>query len=137
MCCYHTNLILGTTKVFHDLVKQTIKTVRCNEAYCFKQPIRYDIPILQIAQLIDISEECYQDIWFSCFSAKLTKYAAWKDRNGDIQEHFTNNDTNVCNCHQNQSCFSVMPNINYCNCDTGDIVQREDTMRITNKVISN
>ena len=80
------------------------------------------------------SEECYQDIWFSCFSAKLTKYAAWKDRNGDIQEHFTNNDTNVCNCHQNQSCFSVMPNINYCNCDTGDIVQREDTMRITNKV---
>ena len=63
-------------------------------------------------------------------------YAAWKDRNGDIQEHFTNNDTNVCNCHQNQSCFSVMPNINYCNCDTGDIVQREDTMRITNKVNS-
>ena len=67
--------ILGTTKVFHDLVEQTIKTVRCNEAYCFKQPIKYEIPILQIAQLIDISEECYQDIWFSCFSAKLTKYA--------------------------------------------------------------
>ena len=93
----------------------------------------YEVPMAEISQLINISEECYQEIWFSCYSTKLTNHAAWKDRSGEIQEYFTNNFTNICDCYQNDSCFFVLEK-NYCNCDTGDIVQREDLMRITNKV---
>ena len=121
------------TKVFHDLINETIITLQCREAHCFNQPLVYEVSMSEISQLISVSEECYQDVWFSCYSTKLTKHAAWKDRYGDIQQYFTTNFTNVCDCYQNDSCFSVSET-NYCNCDAGDIVQREDLVRITNKV---
>ena len=84
--------------------------------------------------LIENSEECFQKVWFSCYSTKLTNHAAWTDGKGKIQEYFTNDFTNICDCYQNESCFSLFGD-NYCNCDTGDIVQREDVLRITNKVL--
>ena len=121
------------TKVFHDLINETIITLQCRETHCFNQPLVYEVSMSEISQLISVSEECYQDVWFSCYSTKLTKHAAWKDRYGDIQQYFTTNFTNVCDCYQNDSCFSVSET-NYCNCDAGDIVQREDLVRITNKV---
>ena len=119
--------------MFHDLINETIITLQCRETHCFNQPLVYEVSMSEISQLISVSEECYQDVWFSCYSTKLTKHAAWKDRYGDIQQYFTTNFTNVCDCYQNDSCFSVSET-NYCNCDAGDIVQREDLVRITNKV---
>ena len=97
--------------------------------------MNYEISISEISQLIESSEECYQEIWFSCFSTKLTKHAAWRDRNREVHEYFTNDDMNICDCSKNDSCFSVI-GTNQCNCDTGDIVQREDKIRIFDKVSS-
>ena len=124
---------LDLTKVLHNMGNKTITINQCRESHCFKQDLNYEIPMEEISELISSSEQCYQEIWFSCYSTKLTKHAAWKDRNGNILEYFTDDDNNICDCHPNDSCFSVL-DTNYCNCDTGDIVQREDLVRITNKV---
>ena len=64
----------------------------------------------------------------------VSKHAAWRDRNREIHEYFTNDETNFCDCSRNDTCFSVL-GTSYCNCDTGDIVQRNDTMKISKKVI--
>ena len=121
------------TKVFHDQVDKLIKIDQCRDAHCFYQTLNYEISISKITQLIDSSESCHQEIWFSCYSAKLTKHAAWRDRNREIHEYFTDENTNKCECSRNNSCFSVL-GTNNCNCDTGDIVKRHDIFKITNKV---
>ena len=64
----------------------------------------------------------------------VSKHAAWRDRNREIHEYFTNDETNFCDCSRNDTCFSVLGTSN-CNCDTGDIVQRNDTMKISKKVM--
>lgn len=129
-----TNSFSDETKVYHDIHNTTITIHQCNKVHCFEQPLKYEIPTAEILELISSSEYCYQDIWFSCFSTKLTKQAAWKDRHGTIQEYFSHKDKNICDCYNKNSCFSVL-DTNYCNCDTGDIVKREDLVRVTDKVL--
>ena len=119
--------------MFHNLVNKTISIRQCREAFCFNQTLEYELSADKMSRLIANSEECFQKVWFSCYSTKFTNHAAWTDGKGKIQEFFTNDFTNICDCYQNDSCFSLFGD-NYCNCDTGDIVQREDVLRITNKV---
>ena len=48
---------------------------------------------------------------------------------------FTGDHNNVCDCYEKEECFSVLYTAsNQCNCDNGDIVQREDQIRISDKV---
>ena len=88
-----------------------------------------------MTDLIHVSEKCYQEIWFSCYAAKISQHAGWKDKNGNIQKYFTSENENQCDCFRNNSCFSVYEDGNeQCNCDNGDMFNRQDTIQITNMV---
>ena len=86
-----------------------------------------------MTDLIHVSEKCYQEIWFSCYAAKITQHAGWNDRNGNIQKYFTGENENQCDCMKNDSCFTIHGN-DQCNCDNGDVFNRQDTIQITNMV---
>ena len=116
--------------VFHDHINQPIIINHCKNKNCFNQSVIHKISTKQITKLIEISKRCYQEIWFSCISTSITGNAGWMDRNGNIHEYFSNNKSNSCDCLQTKSCFPI----HGCNCDTGDIFQHENMIRITNKV---
>ena len=120
-------LISGVTKVFHDQMDKNIPIEFCNEIHCFNQPLNYELQMFEMVDVINLSKECYQDIKFSCYSAKITDHAAWMNRDGQIINY-------TCDCAKNNNtCFAIQGN-SKCNCDAGDIVHRSDTMRITEKV---
>ena len=116
--------------VFHDHINQPIIINHCKNKNCFNQSLIYKTSTKQIKKLIEISKKCYQEIWFSCISTNFTGNAGWIDRNGNIHEYFSNNNSNICDCLQTKSCFSI----HGCNCDSGDIVPHDDMIRITNSV---
>ena len=61
-----------------------------------------------------------------CYLSNISKF---------ILFDFYSSNSNICDCYKNESCFSVLfSTSNHCNCDIGDIVQREDIIKITNKV---
>ena len=114
-------------KIFHDQTNKIIPIKQCSSAYCFNHYINYELPMFEMVDIINLSEECYQEIKFSCYATTITHHATWLDRNGKIHNF-------KCDCDKNNNvCFTLQGHSN-CNCDAGDLVQRNDTMRITNKV---
>ena len=75
--------------MFHDQVNKTIAITHCREVNCFNKTLNYDLTLAQISKVIESSMECYQEVRFSCYSAKLTKHASWTDRRGKSHDYFT------------------------------------------------
>ena len=119
----------------HDHDDEINDITYCTDKNCYNLSLYYNIDMDQIVSLIGISDECSQTITFSCYISKFSQFASWTDRNGNHHQFFTNDSTNICECKIDDSCFKihdiVEPN---CNCDHGDVVRRQDEIKITNKV---
>ena len=121
--------------MMHDHDDEINDITYCTDKNCYNLSLNYNIDMDQIVSLIGISDECSQTITFSCYISKFSQFASWTDRNGNHHQFFTNDSTNICECKIDDSFFKihdiVEPN---CNCDHGDVLRRQDEIKITNKV---
>ena len=122
----------------HDHDDEVKNITYCIEKNCFNLTLNYNVDMDHIASLIEISDKCSQTITFTCYISKFSQFASWTDRNGNYHQFFTNSSINICECKKDDSCFKIQdivePN---CNCDHSDVVQRQDEIKITNKVSAN
>jgi hypothetical protein len=82
------NLISGTTIIDHDSMGEKI-IEKCDKESCFTISISYKAPMDQMISLIQTSDECYQEIHFSCYLSKISNIASWTDQHGQRQTYFT------------------------------------------------
>lgn len=124
----------GVTIIEHDSPEE-FQIEPCSTNKCFNHTLNYETNLPKIANLISISEECYQRIEFSCFNSKFS-FASFASGNGNYHEFFNGDDQTQCDCsHGNNTCFSLMEQ-NLCNCNMYDPTSRNDTITITDKVKS-
>merc|ERR1711970_849611 len=133
----------------HNVEKET-KVDQCREPGCYEQAVEYQyndgvndvtIPVSQIQALIELSDVCEQEFYYSCFIVPLrdgdVDYAYWEDRNGEKQVYWTgsNYGFHVCDCHfvNYGSCLDEGVNGNTCNCDAMAPAPLTDSGKITNK----
>ena len=99
----------------------------CEGNKCFSKSAKYQAKNSQLAALTSISESCFQEISFNCYSAPLT-FATWVDKNANQHsiEH--------CSCYETGNCHPSATE-NKCNCDSTPSVHDslEDKIRIANK----
>lgn len=123
----------GVTIIEHDSPEE-FEIEPCSTNKCFNHTLSYEVDLPKIADLISVSEECYQKIEFSCFYSKFS-FASFDSGNGNYHEFFNGDNKTECDCSKgnNNTCFSHMEQ-NYCNCNMYDPTFRNDTITITYKV---
>lgn len=71
---------------------------------------------------------------FRCFSAEFSKFASWKDGQGNRHTYFSSENENECDCQINRSCYSPnhLKNVK-CNCDYGASTELQDKITIKSR----
>ena len=115
-CAFTDNF--ATTTVLHDHGDEDISVTHCKESGCFVQEYKYEAPIEQIVALMELSEECSQNIRYRsekkiltyfifhlrCLLSPFENHEArlgwWKDRHGEDQIYWdgANYGNHVCQC---------------------------------------
>lgn len=127
-----------STEILHDHDGQTVVVDHCTEPHdCFRLDLAYPTKMEQMVALIDLSENCTQDITFNCFLAPLSvngeAIGTWVNRNGGNESYFTgsNSGTHMCECGLTQTCSDSEHN-NVCNCDASELpIEQNDSGIIT------
>ena len=125
----------GATRVYHDK-KGKIEIPKCSAKDCFKMSLNYEPSMKNMANLIDISSNCFQYLKFDCYSAPLFDdgiyYGSWLNKNGEEKTYFhgSNSGKHVCRCGLTDSCTKQA---DVCNCDANDPTWKVDTGTIKDK----
>ena len=121
-----------STEILHDYDAETTEKMpveidHCTEPHvCFRLDLTYPTKMEQIVSLIDLSENCTQEIRFNCFLAPLEvngeAIGTWVNRNNGNETYFTgsNSGTHICECGLTDSC-SDSEHLNTCNCDASEL----------------
>ena len=117
----------GYTVISHDILNP-VSIPPCEGNECFSKYSKYQANTSHLAALTRISESCFQEIIFDCFSAPLVKFAAWVDKSGN---HHT---IERCSCFDEGNCHTSATK-NNCNCDSMPSVHSilQDKIRINNQ----
>ncbi|XP_028393465.1 neurexin-4-like [Dendronephthya gigantea] len=123
---------VGVTVIGHD--SEIIAHVKGYEAAgSYRRNITYDIPMEQIAGIINKSANCEQFIKYECFRSGLLKNSDgwWVSRQGSKMNYWGGAavDSGRCACGMTNSCAGRKG----CNCDKNDNEWREDSGNLTDK----
>ena len=121
-----------TTEIRHNQIGQAIDVFNCRDKMCYNLTLDYSMSKSHMNSIIDNSASCYQEIIFKCVISRISGVASWSDRFGMNHKYFTGNWSNVCECHKSNTCYKSSFAFQ-CNCDQGDPVPRQDTIRIQDK----
>ena len=123
---------VGVTVIGHDSEKIT-HVKGYEEAGSYRRNITYDIPMEQIAAIINKSASCQQFIKYECYRSMLLKDSDgwWVSRQGSKMNYWGGAavDSGNCACGMSNSCAGG----GKCNCDKNDDEWREDSGYLTDK----
>ena len=118
---------VGVTVIEHDMLSP-VPIPSCEGKECFSKSPNYQVNKSQLLALTSISESCFQEITFNCFSAPLIEFATWIDKKSK------NHSIHECSCNTDGNCHPSAI-ANRCNCDSTPPVQDslEDKIKIEDR----
>ena len=127
---------VGVTVISHDSESRT-HVSGCEPSGCYSRDIHYTgASPSQLASLTRVSSHCEQFIKYECYDSQLFRrgFSWWMSRDSAKMTYWggASPGSGKCACGMTNSCADSSK---VCNCDKNDLVWREDSGLLTDKVI--